>query len=248
MKTGLLACTAILCVVNPALAQMPSADVATELKAYYEKGTTPPWAEAIKNLTAEKSDQRTAAAKYLNALLTQVQSDEFSGKASWRATPYWGSRGENPALDLRKQIADELAKAKASPATLTVLRWYLDHEKVPRFQDVAVHVLDNVKGKEADEFCLTLLQPVHENSVVAVTALQQIGKRKSEIPDAVLNELCDHYRPGLRDAARKLNKERGGADPGPFDPGLAMKRPALAALMTSIGAVLDQPAAPTRNL
>src|SRR5262249_53677712 len=84
----------------------------------------------------------------------------------------------------------------------------------------------------------------HENSVVVLAALQQIGKRKSEIPVAVLKELCNHYRPGLRDAARKLNAERGGADPGPFDGVKAMKRPALAALMASIGALLDQPASP----
>src|SRR6185295_5661728 len=37
---------------------------------------------------------------------------------------------------------------------------------------------------------------------------------------------------------------RGNADPGPFDPVAAMKRPALSALMANIGALLDQPAPP----
>jgi hypothetical protein len=49
----------------------------------------------------------------------------------------------------------------------------------------------------------------------------------------------------LRAAARKLNKERGGSEPEPFDPVKAMQRPAIAALMTTIGDLLDQPAPPS---
>src|SRR5260370_32111042 len=101
-----------------------------------------------------------------------------------------------------------------------------------------------MNGKEAGEFCLSLLQAAHENSVVVLAALHQLGKRKTEIPDAVLKALCDHYRPSLRAAARKLNKERGGPDPGPFDHPKAVQRPAVAALLISIGALPDQPAAP----
>jgi hypothetical protein len=218
--------------------------VAKQLQAYYEKGTAPPWADALKELAGEAQAKRGAAAKYLVSLLDQAQTDELSGKAPWRATPYWGSSGENPARNLRKQVADELAKAPSSPATLTVVRWYLDHEKVSRFQESAIVAIDKVKEKDAGEFCLKLLQPPHENSVVVLAALDQLAKRKTDIPDAVLKSLCDHYRPSLREAARKLNKERGGADPGPFDGAKAMQRPAIAALMTSIGALVDQPAPP----
>jgi len=244
MKTGLLACMALFFEANLVLAQTPDAIIAKELWAYYEKGTPPPWTDAIRNLSAKMPEQRTTAAKYMVTLLDQAQTDEISGKTPWRATPFWGSSGENPARNLRQQIADELVKAPASTATLTVLRWYLDHEKVAHFQGIVVTALDKVKSKEADDFCLSLLQPAHENSVVVLAALQQINERKSEIPNAVLMGLCDHYRPSLRAAARKLNKERGGADPGPFDPVIAMKQPALAALMTNIGALLDQPASP----
>lgn len=245
MKTNLVPCLAFVFASNLAMAQ-PAEDpvVVKELQAYYEKGKAPPWAAAIKNLVADKPDQRTTAAKYLVALLEQAQIDELSGKAPWRATPFWGSSGENPARNLRQNIADELAKAPASPATLTVLRWYFDHEQVTRLQEVVLPALDKVDGKEAGEFCVRLLQPAHENSVVVLAALQQVGKRKSELPDAVLKELCDQYRPSVRIAARKLNKERGGGEPGPFDPAKAVQRPALAALMTTIGSLLDQPAPP----
>jgi hypothetical protein len=245
VKAKALICLASFFTANLVIAQpVAKESVAKQLQTYYEKGMPPPWVGAIKELAAEKAEKRGAAAKYLVSLLEQAQTDEFSGKAPWRATPFWGSRGENPARNLRQQIADELAKSQASSATLTVLRWYLDHERVARFQELAIGALDNTQGKEADEFCLRLLQPAHENSVVVLTALKQIGKRKSDVPDAVLKGLCDHYRPSIRDAARKLNKDRGDTDPGVFDPVAAMQRPALAALMTNIGALLDQPASP----
>ncbi len=241
MRTSLLSFLAFFITTNAALAQpAETAVVAKELQEYYDKGKDPSWIDAIKNLAADKADQRTVAADYLVALLTQAQIDELFGKAPWRATPFWGSRGENPARNLRQNIAEELAKAPASAATLTVMRWYLNHEKVARFQESILPAFDKVKGKEADAFCLSLLQPVHENTAVVLAALTQVGKRKLELPDAALKELCHHHRVSLRDAARKLNLERGGGDPGPFDPVKAVKGPALAALMTNISALLDQ--------
>jgi hypothetical protein len=135
------------------------ASVAKQLQAYYQKGTPPPWGDAIKELAAANADKRDAAAKYLVSLLDQAQADELSGKAPWRATPYWGSSGENPARNLRQQIAGDLAKSQPSSATLLVIRWYLDHEKVVRFQETAIAAIDKSQGKEVDEFCLRLVQP-----------------------------------------------------------------------------------------
>jgi hypothetical protein len=245
VKTPLLVSLLLLFAAGPACAwPADRAAIGEELQAYYEKGTVPAWREAIQDLVAEKPEQRAAAAKYLAGLLEQAQADELSGKATWHATPFWGNRGENPARNLREQIADELAKAPASTATLVVLRWYLDRETVAHFQEAVLPALDRVKGKEVDEFCLALLEPPHENSVVALAALNQIGKRKVDLPESVLRALCDHHRSSLRDAARKLNAERGGRDPGPFDPFKAVQRPALAALMTEIGALIDPPAPP----
>ncbi len=243
MKTKLLSLFTLFFTASLAFGQpTDEAAIAKELQAYYKTGTAPAYADAIKNLTAEKPEQRAGAAKYLIALLDIAQKDEISGKAPWHASPYWGSSGENPARNLRQYIADELAKAPASPATLAVIRWYLDYEKDTRFQATVVGALDKVQGKEADQFRLSLLEPVHENSIVVQGVLRQIGDRKTALPDAVLKALCNHYRPSLRDAARQLNKERGGADPGPFNEGKAMLGPAIAKLMTDIGALLDQPA------
>jgi hypothetical protein len=220
--------------------------VAKQLQAYYENGDRPPpWAEAIKRLSAGTAEPRAEAAEYLVALLDRALQDERSGKAPWRATPFWGSSGENPARNLREQIAGALAKAPGSPAALPVVRWYLDHEAVPRFQDKVLDALVRIDGKEADEYRLALLQPPHANAAVVFAALQQIGQRKLPIAEGVLKALCHHHRPGLREAARKLNNDRGGADPGPFDPAGAMQRPPLTKLMVDVGALLGEQAPPT---
>jgi len=217
-------------------------DVANDLQAYYEKGTQPGWVFALKKSTAENQEQREKAAKYLVALLDQAQKDELTGKAPWRATPFWGSSGENPARNLRKQIASEVAKAEASAGNLAVIRWYVDHEKVPSFQETAFKGLDKLDGRAADEFRLSVLEPVHENSAIVLAALRQIGQGKTAVPEATLKALCQHYRPSLRNAARKLNKDRDGADPGKFDQAAAMRGPIIARLMADVGALLDQPA------
>ena len=243
MKNYLLKWLALVLAANAGVAR--SADnpaITEELKLYYEKGPAPAWSAAIKNLTANNEEQRDSAAKYLVSLLQQAQTDELSGKAPWRATPYWGSNGENPARELRQQIAGELAKAKASAATLLVIRWYFDHEKVARFQEMVISALEKVTGKEADEFRLNLLQPVHENSVIVQAALRQMGKQKTPIPEPLLKALCNHYRQTIREEAHTLNKERGGSEPEPFEGAKAMQRPEFAKLMTEIGALLDRPA------
>jgi hypothetical protein len=246
MRITLPSVFAFLIATNATWAQpAQNGGVAKELQAYYDQGTAPPWTDAVRNLAAEKADQRAAAAKYLVDLLDQAQIDEVSGKAPWRATPFWGNISENPARDLREHVAEKLVESPASPATLAVLGWYFQRETVPRFQEAVVPVLDKVQGKEAEAFCLGLLQPVQENSVVVLAALNQVGKRKIDVPDSVLKALCDHYRPSLRDAARKLNKERGRPDLlAPFDPIKAVQRPELAALMANIGALFDQPIPP----
>jgi hypothetical protein len=230
-------------------AQQPDdVTIANELRAYYESGKQPSWSEAIKRLTSVNANERDPAARYLVHLLSQAQQDEFSGKAPWQATPFWGSSGENPARNLREQVASELATSPASAATLKVVRWYLDWEKVSRFQATAIKVLKKFDDQAADEFCLSLLQPIHENSAVVLEALGHLARRKSAIPEAVLKACCHHYRPSIRTAARALNRERGGADPGAFDPDSAIRRPEIVKLLNDIDVLLDQRAPPTAQL
>jgi len=123
MKKHLATWIVFLTVPNLAFSQPPqAAEVSRELQVYYDNGTPPGWSPAIKKLTADRAEERKAAAAYLTAILEQAQSDELSGKAPWRQTPYWGCRRENPALELRKEIAEELGNANASVETLRVTR------------------------------------------------------------------------------------------------------------------------------
>jgi hypothetical protein len=244
MKAHIFSCLAIICAGGVCIGQ-PTPEISTgkDLQAYYSTGKAPPWNAEVKNLSSDKPVERDKAANYLVALLDQAQADERSGNAPWRATPFWGGGAENPAQDLRGQIVKELSKAPASIASLSVIRWYLDREHVPLYQAIAMTALGKVDGKEADGLRLRILQPAHENSVVLRWALEQFGKRKTDLPDGLLKELCQHYRPSIRAAARKINSDRGGPDPGAFDNARAIQRPEVVALVTAVGALLDQTAA-----
>src|SRR4051812_35903652 len=80
-------------------------EAAEELRGYYRDGKKePPWRAAVGHLSSEDGPQRDAAATYLRDLLDQALKDELTSAAPWRATPFWGSSGQNPARELRKSI------------------------------------------------------------------------------------------------------------------------------------------------
>jgi hypothetical protein len=240
MRKPSCACLVLLFAALLTLAQ-PGDDVARELQAYYANRAEPKWKDAIKRLTAESSEQRARAVRYLIALLDQAQNDEIAGNVPWFGTPFFGGGGENHAHVLRKRIADEMAKSSPSPESLSVIRWFLERGKSASLQQQVMEPLKKGDGVEADRFCLSLLSPAHENAAVVLAALDRVGERKIEVAAGIMKELCDSYRPRLRTAARKLHAGRGGADPGPFDEIEALKRPAIAKLMSDIEAVLDRP-------
>ncbi len=76
------------------------------------KPAPPPWEAPLKQLASTKPDDRRAAATYLRELVSLSLEDERSGKAPWRNTPYWGGGAEVPARDLRRAVAEALAKAE----------------------------------------------------------------------------------------------------------------------------------------
>lgn len=244
MNIRLLPCFFVLAILSQVAVAAPTsgATVAQDLSAYYETGKAPPWSDAVQKLTANQAEARAAAVTYLVDLLGQAQADELSGKAPWRATPFWGSSDENPARNLRESIAKAIAKAPASAETLKVLSWYLEYEEVASLQAAVFPAITKVQGQEVSEFCLKLIQRPHKNFAVTQAALEELSRRKAAIPDELLATLSNHYRPSLRNAARELCSERGRPEPKPFDGAAAMRGPELAALMSSIGALIDQPA------
>jgi hypothetical protein len=230
-------------VFAPCPAADPKTEVAAQLKAYYDKGTEPPWKEAVGRLKSTDLQERADAAGYLVAVLTRALEDERSGAAPWRATPYWGSSGGNPARRLREAVAGEVAGTPGSPAALPVLRWFLDHEPSAGTQERIVTGLDKLAGKEADDFRLALLNPAHKNAAVVAGVLKQVGPHKTALPADRLAQLCHHYRASIREEARKLNRQRKGPDPGPFDAALAMRAGPVRELMDAIGKLIVEPPA-----
>jgi hypothetical protein len=91
-------------------------EVVKELQVYYEQPTKmPPYEDAIGRLASADVRQREEASDWLVAILDQSLRDEKSGAAPWRATPGWGSSGENPAREVRKAIAYAFAKREETP-------------------------------------------------------------------------------------------------------------------------------------
>jgi hypothetical protein len=141
-------------------------------------------------------------------------------------------------------IAIELSQYDATPAALPVLRWYYKDEFVPAHQVFAATALARLKGKDAAVLRAELATRPHPNLFVVLTTLKQIRAPKETLPADKLRPLCHHHRQTVREAARALNQQQGGGDPGPFDPVKAMRSPALESLMKKLGGLLiDMPPA-----
>jgi hypothetical protein len=208
------------------------------------KPAPPPWELPLKQLACDKLEERRAAAKYLCELLGRALEDETSGKAQWRNTPYWGGGAEVPARDLRKAIAQELAKAKLYEEVLPVLKWYLDNEKEDRYLDSVAVALGKVDGAAADALRTEIATRPHPNAIVAADAIRQIIASKKTLPADKLVALCNHHRAAIREAARKLNMQQGGKDPGIFDEVKALRTEPVAKLMERVLKLMPELPAP----
>jgi hypothetical protein len=213
--------------------------VAEELMAYYaDSHHQPAWEDAIKRLASDDAAQRTGAAAYLHDLLDQALRDELSGTARWRATPYWGSSGENPARELRKWIANALAKGPATAAAVPVVRWFLDHEKLSQLQATALSAVTKVEGEEADTLLLDLASKPHPNAAVVAESLREVARRKLPIKAEVLAALGQYYRPSIREAARAAGDKLGLPRPAPFEPARAVQSAPVRRLMDDLAPLL----------
>lgn len=213
--------------------------VRDELARYYETSKMPAsWEDSLKHLGAQTPAERKKAAGHLVELMEHSWQDERSGKAPWRATPFWGGRPENPAHHLRSAISDALEKASPTGELLPVLQWLLKNEPQMRVQERVAGYLGKIDGKDADDYRMTLVLQTHPNAVVASTVLDQLRERRAAVPLERLTELCHHHRKAIRDSARKLNAALKGADPGLFDPVQALKRPAVRKTLDELQALL----------
>ena len=222
---------------------------AADLKRYYEdrlhrpfiitddsplpKADPPPWAAPIQQLSSDKPEERERAVAYLRELLALTLEQERSRTAPSRATPYWGGGAEVPARDLRKEVAAELAKAGPLPDALPVYRWYLDNEASDAFLEPVMVALAKLDGKGPDALRAELALRPHPNALVAAEAIKQIAA-KGSLPVEGLAALCQHHRIAVRDAARKLNAQQGGKDPGPFDAAKAVRSEPMRKVMDQV--------------
>jgi hypothetical protein len=198
------------------------------------KLSPPLWEAAVKQLASDKVEERRAGAAYLRELLELALEDESSGKAPWRNTPFWGGGADIPARDLRDSVARELAKARSFTEVLPLLKWYLEHEPADAFLAPIVEALSKFDGDDAHALRVELATRPHPNAVATAEAIKQIAARKKTLPADKLAALCHHHRTLVRNAARALNQQQGGNDPGPFDPTQAVRSRPVTQLMDRV--------------
>jgi hypothetical protein len=204
----------------------------------------PPWAAPIRELSSAKSEERRRAAAFLRELLVITMEQEQSRTAPWRATPYWGGGAELPSRELRKELAEALAKAGPLPDALPVWRWYLENERIDAHLEPVMTALSKLDGKDAEALRAELATRPHDNAIVAAAAINQIAEKKGSLPAEPLAALCHHHRKLIREAARKLNAQQGGKDPGAFAPAKAVRSKPMEKLMGQVGELMTELPAP----
>jgi hypothetical protein len=231
-----------LAVARPRDDLAPATEAARELRVYYADGKKEPaWKDAVRLLSAEDGDKRTAASTYLTDLLDQALKDEEAGVSPWEASPFWDGGGTNPARSVRERIAATLAETPPTPGTLPVVKWFLEHEKLTRLQAQALRAVTGLQGHDANALLLNLALRPHPNIEVACAALAQIDERKLEVTAEQLAPLCQHHRTRLRTAARALNEHRGFSAPAAFDPVRAIQAEPLHKFLLEVGSLLAEP-------
>lgn len=236
----------------PAVADEPAGElkkrIQAELTTFYTEGEpVPPWKQAIEAVS-RGADDSAAAGTYLRALLAQAAEDEASGLAPWRATPYWGSRGENPARNLREAITESLAKQQSLTDDATpAIAWVLENEKVPAFQRDAAIALKATRGEEADRLIASLLSAETSNHAVLQIAIEMAADRPSlRDRGPVIAQLATHHHSKIRESAERVAKAMGIEQVPVFDATAAMRSKPVASLMKRMSNYVDLPPADAR--
>lgn len=185
-----------------------------ELALHYRGGAMPPYQPSVRDLRAKDVAKRESAGKYLLALLRQSDADERNGRALWRRSPFWGGGAESPARQFRKDLATSLANESATEL-LDAALWLVDEEKISQNQQMGVGAVCRIQSPKSEAVFKRLLAQPHPCEAVAIAVLTEVGKRELVgLKDDVVR-LTRHYRPAVRDAAGKIAKTLGVAEPLP---------------------------------
>ncbi len=221
-----------------------------ELKRYYQgEGKAPPWQAAVKRLGENDSTKAAAGASYLVALATQALADENSGDSPWRALPFWGGGGENPARNLRESLLEKIAELDPQAASVPVLEWFIRQEPVTVHRSRAMEALIKCGSPEADALVLALAADQSLSHGLQARAIRRSAERQLEVPEAVLRAAMADPHVDLRTAAADYwTKRKGGELPERFVPVEALRTPGMQSFVNSLSALVWDPPAPEAPL
>ncbi|HYF49659.1 MAG TPA: hypothetical protein VEJ63_09650 [Planctomycetota bacterium] len=225
------------------LAATPEAERAfKELGAYYENTkSTPPYEQALKDLSSPDAAKRKSAGAYLTALFKQLYADESNGRAPVKRSPFFGGGGtSSDAREFRRVLAQAFGKDAAGEDALDAALWLVESEKDAKNQPAGMEVLKRIKVPRSAEIFKKLLDGPHPNAKVTEAVIEEVGKRDLKELKPQIERLCTHYRASIRNAARPVAEKFGVAKLPEYKLEAAFT-PALDQHMASIAALVLTP-------
>lgn len=133
------------------------------------------------------------------AVLTQGLADEASGRAPWRASPYWGGSGRSVARSVLQQLVSRLEGAQGD-AVLPIVRALLA-DPMADSQQAALSLLERTESVSSGALVAEIASSDANTSSTLLGGAARLCKRRA-LPCAGLERLAQHPDPGIREAAR----------------------------------------------
>jgi hypothetical protein len=172
-----------------------------DLKEYYEKGTVPPFNDAITGLNSVNDSTRVCSAEYIYALCVQSLEDESNGRSEWRRMPFFYETWESKARGIREHIAYEFGETARSPESIKIARWFITYDYDANNKLCGIKVIRETRCKESDEYLCQLITNLSSDEEITVNVIDEISKRNLIKLSPQIDQLQKHYREEIRDAA-----------------------------------------------
>jgi len=187
-------------------------------KCYAANYGWPDYKPSLADLGSPDAPTAQRAGNYILALFEQSFADESNGRAGWNPTLFVNAGPDNRAHDFRQAAAKDFGLSGSSEAALPAALWLIENDPIADDTEAGVHVLARVHSDAADKALGQLINEVHPNQEVLVTAVTEAGTRHlAQFKDGVIS-LEQSYRKAVREAAVRAAAQLGETKPVPYDP------------------------------
>jgi hypothetical protein len=189
---------------------------------------------ALADLQSKDAATSQRAGVYLLALFEQSFADESNGRSNWNPTPFFNEGPENRARDFRQALAKDFGASASSEAALPAAFWLIENDPLPDNTEAGIHVLARIHSDAANQALGHIIEAVHPNQEVLVTAIKEAGIRHLMADKISVIALEQSYRSAVRKAAVSVAAQLGETKPAPYDPLKAFSPRVLALLKVTL--------------